>query len=224
MPTQVPSGLRSLPNLVASWTSSRRSGDRPADQLLVGERAVHVGGVEEGHAEVEGPVDGVDARLLVGGAVELRHPHAAEAEGGDGEGADLSCLDAHASTLRLRARSKSTPRPGRGSGWARPCSRRARSCGRWRRRWPVTSASWRSHDLAVREQQAEALGLVAVAVAHQRGIAAYVADGHAGARAAGSPSGSSAGPRRCSDGGRTVPGRPSAAAGRHARSSAGCAR
>ena len=30
------------------------------------------------------------------------------------------------------------------------------------------------HDLAVREQQAQALGLVAVAVAHQSGIAAYV--------------------------------------------------
>src|SRR6478735_9249257 len=36
------------------------------------------------------------------------------------------------------------------------------------------------HDLPVREQQAEALGLVAVAVPHQRGIAAYVPDGHPG--------------------------------------------
>ena len=72
------------------------AGDRLADEQLVREGAVHVGGVEEGHAQVEGAVDGVDAALLVGGAVELRHPHAAEAEGGDGEGADLSCLDAHA--------------------------------------------------------------------------------------------------------------------------------
>ena len=38
------------------------AGDGAADQLLVGERAVHVGGVEEGDAEVEGAVDGVDAR------------------------------------------------------------------------------------------------------------------------------------------------------------------
>ena len=42
------------------------SGDRPADELLVGERAVHVRGVEEGHAELEGAVDGVEAALLVG--------------------------------------------------------------------------------------------------------------------------------------------------------------
>ena len=62
------------------------AGDGLADELLVGEGAVHVGGVEEGHAEVERPVDGVGAALLVGGAVELRHPHAAEAEGGDGQG------------------------------------------------------------------------------------------------------------------------------------------
>ena len=33
------------------------AGDRPADQLLVGERAVHVGGVEEGDAELERAVD-----------------------------------------------------------------------------------------------------------------------------------------------------------------------
>ena len=54
--------------------------DGAAHETLVGERTVHVGGVEEGHPEVERPVDGVDALLLVAGAVELRHPHAAEAE------------------------------------------------------------------------------------------------------------------------------------------------
>ena len=43
------------------------AGDRLADQLLVGERAVHVGGVEEGDAEVERAVDGRDALRLVGG-------------------------------------------------------------------------------------------------------------------------------------------------------------
>ena len=61
------------------------AGDGLADELLVGERAVHVGGVEEGDAEVEGAVDGRDRLGLVAAAVELRHPHAAEAEGGDGE-------------------------------------------------------------------------------------------------------------------------------------------
>jgi hypothetical protein len=33
------------------------AGDRAADELLVGERAVHVGGVEEGAPQLERPVD-----------------------------------------------------------------------------------------------------------------------------------------------------------------------
>jgi hypothetical protein len=61
------------------------AGDGLADELLVGERPVHVGGVEEGDSEIEGAVDGVDALLLVGRAVELAHPHAAQAERGDGQ-------------------------------------------------------------------------------------------------------------------------------------------
>jgi hypothetical protein len=52
---------------------------RPAHELLVGERPVHVGGVEEGSAEVEVAVDRGDRLVLVGGSVELRHPHAPEA-------------------------------------------------------------------------------------------------------------------------------------------------
>ena len=44
-------------HLVAAVLTGR---DRAADQLLVGERAVHVGGVEEGDAEVERAVDGGD--------------------------------------------------------------------------------------------------------------------------------------------------------------------
>lgn len=56
-----------------------------ADELLIGERPVHVGGVEEGDAEVEGPVDGGDAIGVGGGAVELGHAHAAKPEAGDGE-------------------------------------------------------------------------------------------------------------------------------------------
>ena len=71
------------------------SGDGLADQLLVGEGAVHVGRVEERHAQVEGAVDGVDALLLVRRAVELAHAHAAEAHGRDGEVAELSLLDRH---------------------------------------------------------------------------------------------------------------------------------
>ncbi len=56
---------------------------RLVDQQLVVAHAVEVAGVEQGDAGVEGRVDGRDALGLVGGAVEVRHAHAAEAEGGD---------------------------------------------------------------------------------------------------------------------------------------------
>ena len=85
MPTRVPSGRRSLPNLVASWTSSRR----PAMALPTS------------CSLVNGPyMSAVSRKLtprsrarwmvaipvgLVAGAVELRHAHAAQAEGRDGE-------------------------------------------------------------------------------------------------------------------------------------------
>src|SRR6185437_2721525 len=72
---------------------------------------VHVGGVQEGDAEVEGAVDGVDAGLLIGGAVELRHPHAAQAELGDLEGgrlAESASGESHAFTELLGARAKSS--------------------------------------------------------------------------------------------------------------------
>ena len=75
--------------------------NRPADQLLVGERAVHVGGVEQRHAEVEGAMDGGDRLRLVARAVELAHPHAPEADGGDLERAESSRL--HAGVMRRRA-------------------------------------------------------------------------------------------------------------------------
>ena len=59
--------------------------DGAADQLLVRERAVHVGRVEKVAAEVERAMDRGDRLRVIVGAVELRHPHAAEADGGDGE-------------------------------------------------------------------------------------------------------------------------------------------
>ena len=49
-----------------------------ADELLVGERAVHVRRVEEGYAQLYGAVDGGYGLLLVARAVELAHPHAPE--------------------------------------------------------------------------------------------------------------------------------------------------
>jgi hypothetical protein len=64
-----------------------------ADEPFVGERAVHVGGVEEGDAEVEGAMDRRDRLCIVAPGVEVGHAHAAEAEGGDGErGAERTLL------------------------------------------------------------------------------------------------------------------------------------
>ncbi len=53
---------------------------RAAEQLLVREWSVHLGRVEEGDTELDGAVDGGDRLALVGGAVRLAHPHAAESE------------------------------------------------------------------------------------------------------------------------------------------------
>src|SRR5690606_35170847 len=56
----------------------------PAEQFLVGMRAVDVGGVEQGHAPFQRALQG-GARLGgVAAAVGEAHAHAAQAEGGDG--------------------------------------------------------------------------------------------------------------------------------------------
>ena len=77
-----------------------------AHQLFVGERAVDVGCVEQGDAELEGPVQGGDRLGFVAGAVELAHSHAAEAHGGNSEWSQL--LDFH---------ELFSPRGGRGYLW-----------------------------------------------------------------------------------------------------------
>ena len=74
--------------------------DGAADQLLVLVRPVHVGGVEQIDAEVERAVDRGDRLGLVGGAVELAHAHAAEAERRDFEGTESPSL--HRSLLQPR--------------------------------------------------------------------------------------------------------------------------
>jgi len=53
---------------------------RPADELLVGEGAVHVGGVQERHPELDGSADGGQRLPFVARPVELAHPHAPEAQ------------------------------------------------------------------------------------------------------------------------------------------------
>jgi hypothetical protein len=59
------------------------AGDRPPDELLVVAQPVHIGGIEERHAEPERPVDRRQRLGLVGGSVDLAHPHATETLGGD---------------------------------------------------------------------------------------------------------------------------------------------
>ena len=54
-------------------------------ELLVGEGTVDVGGVEEGDAELQGAVDCGHRFGVVTPGVEVGHPHAAEADGGDDE-------------------------------------------------------------------------------------------------------------------------------------------
>jgi hypothetical protein len=68
-----------VPELRGELNVAAPIGDRPADELLVRERPVHVGRVEEGHTKVEGAPDRGDCLAFVGTAVELGHAHAAEA-------------------------------------------------------------------------------------------------------------------------------------------------
>ena len=73
------------PNFVATIDVAAPRLQRASEELFVRERPVHLGRVEERHAELERAVDRGDRLALVGRAVGLAHPHAAEAEGGDFE-------------------------------------------------------------------------------------------------------------------------------------------
>jgi hypothetical protein len=66
--------------------------NRASDELLVRERPVHVSRVEKIHAEIERAMNRGDRLRVVVRAVELRHSHAAEADGRDGERAKLALL------------------------------------------------------------------------------------------------------------------------------------
>ena len=66
--------------------------DRLADQLLVGQRAVDLRGVEEVDAKLEGALDGRLRLLQVGLAVEGGHTHAAKSDLRDLEVTKISSL------------------------------------------------------------------------------------------------------------------------------------
>jgi len=71
------------------------AGERTAHQLLVGERAVHVGGVDERDAEVDRPVDDRDRAVVVAvlRGVGPAHAHAAEADRPDADVAVAETAD-----------------------------------------------------------------------------------------------------------------------------------
>ncbi len=64
--------------------------DRASDKLLVGQRPVELGGVDEVDPELERPLDRADRLALVGGSVEGRHSHATESESGNIEVGQLA--------------------------------------------------------------------------------------------------------------------------------------
>jgi hypothetical protein len=79
------------------------AGDRSPDQLLVDERPVHVGGVEEVDAELERSVDGARRLAVVPAGVELGHAHATEAKGGDGWAVGPEIAHLHSESLSIEA-------------------------------------------------------------------------------------------------------------------------
>ena len=68
--------------------------DRAADEFLVGEGAVDLGGVDEGDAQVERPVDGADRLGVVGSRARVGggHPHGAQADPGHIQISELDVL------------------------------------------------------------------------------------------------------------------------------------
>src|SRR6185437_12226842 len=72
--------------------------ERAAEQFLVGERPVHLGGIQKRDADLERPVQCRDRLAFVTlfrRSIRCGHPHASEPDGGDGEalGAELSLSD-----------------------------------------------------------------------------------------------------------------------------------
>ncbi len=75
--------------------------DRPAEQSFVVADAVTHRGVQERHADLDRPTHGRDGLLVVGGAVGLRHAHAAQPDRGHGEALPAQGSRLHGSDARL---------------------------------------------------------------------------------------------------------------------------
>src|SRR5579871_6792570 len=117
---------------------------RPADQALVGERAVHVGRIEERDPELECPVDRGDRLLVVGLAVELGHAHATEALHRHLASLATESARLHHSCTTIFPRFSPRSRPINASGaWSRPSTTVSRCWIRPSRRRRPTS-SWKA--------------------------------------------------------------------------------
>src|SRR4249919_2086992 len=80
----LPAGIDLEPELGGDHHLVTNGRERLAHQLLVRERTIDLGGVEERHAEIDGRADHADHVLLVASrAVAEAHAHAAQADGGD---------------------------------------------------------------------------------------------------------------------------------------------
>ena len=77
--------------------------DSAPHKLFVRVRAVYVGGIEEGDAELEGAVNRGDRFGVVATRVEVGHAHAPEAERGDDEPLGTEFALFHHVPLRVRA-------------------------------------------------------------------------------------------------------------------------
>ena len=72
-----------------------------AYQLFIDMRAVDIGGVEQGHANVERMMNDLDRHLIVTGAyvIAVRHAHAAKSNRPDLDTAAAKCARVHRSRL-----------------------------------------------------------------------------------------------------------------------------
>ena len=85
------------------------AGNRATDQHLVGVRAIHIGGVEQGHATVQRVPDDGNAVIVTAAAAVVRaHAHAPQAEGGHGGAGGAESTGLHVDLLG----------EGATSGWA----------------------------------------------------------------------------------------------------------
>jgi len=99
----VPAALEAEPELGRDDHVVPHRGQRLAHQFLVDERAVDLGGVDEGDAAFDGAAQHADHLVPVAGVgpVALGHAHGAQADGGDLE-ALAECAGVHGSSLHVR--------------------------------------------------------------------------------------------------------------------------